>query len=177
MKQLNNLFRGLFIFICMISIFYIWKTEVKRENLESQIEKQDLEITNLKTQLQELKKNDTKVEDVLGISTITGKISGIVKLKTENLEKPTIVCAQDKFTDKEYCTDELTSTSNPEELTYSLDIPVGRYFIYAINPPDSEMTYYSKIQKCTSEDNCENDQKILLEINENEEQKDINIYF
>ncbi|MBU0974127.1 hypothetical protein KKD03_00295 [Patescibacteria group bacterium] len=178
MKQLNYLFVVLFIFIGLLSISYIWSSEADKETLITKSTEQAQEISSLKDKISGLEKGKTEESAVMGTSTTaTGTISGLLKIKKISSTHNIIICAQDKFTIKEFCTDGLLETTAPNELKYTLEIPIGKYFIFAISPPDPNKAYYSKIQKCTDGENCENNQKILLEISENESQENIDIYF
>lgn len=169
MKQLNILFIVLFVFIGILSISYIWSSERDKKQLENKSNEQTQEIDSLKAKISEL--------EVEVVATTTGTISGLINLENENSVENIIVCAQDKFTIKEFCTDELLNTTNPNEFKYMLEIPIGEYFIYAMAPPNPNKAYYSKIQKCSDENNCENNQKIILEIVGLESQENIDIYF
>ena len=182
MKRLNNLFVILFILIGLLSVAYIWKSETDKKVLETAIDLKSREINILQEEVSQLNlklnsKTDNYDGNVKGTSKIaTGTISGKVQFSNPNVVKATIVCAQDKFTIKEFCTDELMETANTKIFTYFLEIPKGQYLIYAVTPPDDNKIYYSEVQKCTNDDSCENDRKILLEIIEDEIQKDINLY-
>ncbi len=178
MKRLNNLFVILFVLIGILSIAYIWNSEANRKTLEKKSYNQSQEINSLKNKISELEKEKDSSGNIMGTNTIPiGKLSGIVKLNDLNSSSTTIVCAQEKFTTKEFCTDDLLETTIQDELQYNLEIPKGQYFIYSIAPPNSDKTYYSKLQKCTDDDNCENEQRMLLEITEDETQENINLYF
>lgn len=183
MKRLNKLFVLLFILIGLLSIAYIWKSEADKKTLETTLNEKSQKISLLETKLLELKetKTNNEIGSVQGVTTTRiGTVSGKIQFTTSNfnpeITNTTIVCAQDKFTIREFCTDELLETTVPNHLQYSLEIPKGQYLIYAVTPPNDKKTYYSEVQKCTSGDNCENDRKILLEVVENETQKDINLY-
>ncbi|NCS87098.1 MAG: hypothetical protein COV78_04425 [Candidatus Pacebacteria bacterium CG11_big_fil_rev_8_21_14_0_20_34_55] len=178
MKQLNSLFIVLFVLIGILSISYIWSSEADKEALIEKSDNQAQEINSLKDQISKLEKENPEKNAVMGVNTTaTGIVSGSLKINNAISVDNIIVCAQDKFTIKEFCTDELLETTTPNELKYMLEIPMGKYFIYAIAPPDLNRAYYSKIQKCTDNNNCENNQKILLEIIGNESQKNIDLYF
>lgn len=176
MKQLNTLFVLLFILIGILSISYIWTSEIDKKKLEKVSSDQLEKINSLENEVSELK-NDISPKDILGSTTEVGIISGVIIFNSENLNDNSIVCAQDKFTIKEFCTDVLLNTLTPNELKYSLEIPQGKYFVYAMTPPDSKKYYHSKIQKCNTENECESDQKILLEVLQNEKQENINVNF
>jgi len=182
MKRLNNIFVTLFILIGLLSIGYIWKSEADKKVLQTTIDFKSHKIDVLQEKASQLNlKPNSKInnyeENVKDVNNIaTGTVSGKIQFTDPSIINTTIICAQDKFAIKEFCTDELLKTDTPDKFQYSLEIPKGQYLIYAITPPDNNKVYYSEVQKCTDDDNCENDKKILLEIVENEIQKDINLY-
>ena len=177
MKRLNNLFILLFIIIGLLSVSYIWKSEAEKKDLETTSDQKSQEISFLKNRISQLEETQERTGEIQGLTTeITGTILGKVQINNSNYSENIIICAQDKFTIKEFCTDELVDTSDPNESSYSLEIPKGKYLIYAVTPPDDKKTYYSEVKKCTGDDICENNKKILLEVIEAETQKDINLY-
>jgi len=177
MKRLNNFFIIFILLIGLLSIAYIWKAEENKKALEMNINKQSQEIDSLKSKLEKIE-NEKNAENIKGATTTAiGTIIGSINFKNLDAINTTIVCAQDKFTEKEFCTDNLIKTANKNIFEYSLEIPVSKYLIYAIEPSNSEKIFYSKVLKCSDDGNCENSQKILLEVFTNEIQKDININF
>ena len=183
MKQLNNLFVVLFITIGLLSISYIWNAEENKKVLEAKENEKSQEIALLKDRVVELEESKNEPDNVMGASIVDiGKISGLVIFSNLDSSDNSIVCAQDESTAKEFCTDELLETDNLNEFEYTLEIPKGRYSIYATTPPDSKKTYYSELQKCEGnscalKNTIKAEEYELLEVAENETQENVDIYF
>lgn len=181
MKRLNGLFVLLILLLGLLSIAYIWKSEDDKEILEAQVTQQIQEIDSLKNKLSELN-SQADSENVNGVSTSIGVVTGKIQFNDLNLVKTTVICAQDQYTIKEFCTDELIKTNDSNVFEYTLEIPRGKYSIYALNSSSTEKVFYSNVQKCNDDKSCtftdssDNINKILLQITENEVQKDINLY-
>ncbi|MCB9813691.1 MAG: hypothetical protein H6772_04780 [Pseudomonadales bacterium] len=178
MKRLNNAFILLILILGLLTILYIWRSEKEKELLIKNITKQETQIETLINKVKQLENLNNNL-DVKGASTtVTGTISGYIQLDETQEISTTIICAQDKFTTKEFCTDEIINTNDPKIFQYYLEIPKGKYFVFALPNPSAEKSFYSKMQKCSEEnsEDCKNNIEILLEINENDVESDINLY-
>jgi hypothetical protein len=191
MSKITGSFIILVLVIFFSSIVYIWQADAEKNTLESQITSQEVQIAELKTQLDDLENiksasNTINNGEVQGVTTATGIISGTITLSknttTEGNEQTNqadavLVCANETRTKQETCLD-FNIQTNQKKYDYEFDVPQGEYEIYAMTPPNETKVYYSDISTCDENGDCttNSDKKRLLEVIQDEAQSDIDIY-
>lgn len=181
MKQLNGMFALIILVLGVLSVAYIWKTQDEKTALQGKIDQQTQEIEELSMQLTQ-NLDEIEEAEVKGVISSIGVVTGKIQYSDPTQVESTIVCAQDNFTQEEYCTDELVETNDPNLFQYTLEIPNGRYKVYATTLPDSQKVYFSKVQTCDDPEDCamqnldQEGNEVILEVLQDEVQKDINIY-
>ncbi len=178
MKLFNKLLIAFLILTTISSLIYSWRLERRLNFLHEALAQQTIIIEKLEKKITNVDNetilNQIEQAEVKGVATAIGKVSGIVKFTKPDSKETTIVCAYNKYTNNEFCTDELKPI-NSHSFKYLLEIPQGKYYIYATTPPKENKTYYSTTQKCST-DSCDNQQRIMLEVLENETQTSINLF-
>jgi len=183
MSKITGSFLALVFLIIFSSIVYIWKADAEKRALESQIQSQHEQISDLKTRLEQ---QQTPVDiinagevsgEILGDVTPTGSVTGSVTLNNPPEVEAVIVCMLETKTKQESCNDYMIE-SDKTIYNFTFDIPQGTYEIYAILPPSETKVYYSDVNTCDQDGNCTSnaEKKRLIQVSPEETQQDINIY-
>lgn len=192
MKKITSSFLALVLLIIFSSIVYIWQAESEKEALVSTIDSQEETIIQLQKQIEE--KTTAGSGEVSGVVTSTGSVLGTITFTQTAPTDEFIVCGRDIRTKQEYCASPETS-DEASIFSYSLDIPTGRYEVFAsliqdettpespestesaATPKENTEIYYSDFQICDNLSNCISDsqKKRFIDIIANEVQTDIDI--
>lgn len=179
MSKITGSFLTLVFVIVFSSIVYIWQADAEKKTMEGQIASHLEQINDLETQLKEQStaSNQITAGEVAGINTVTGQLSGTITLSKENNAEAVVVCSIEIRTKQETCTD-IILEENINTYDFELDIPQGKYEVYAMVPPLETKVYYSDISTCDENGDCTSNSlsKRLIEVNQDETQSNINIY-
>lgn len=173
MKNGTVAFVVVLLVLAVSAIFYIISSEKERDELELNLAAANTKINQLETQ-SSMPQTEGSVQGVT--NTSIGKITGNITFTTQNGDnKSVIVCAQDKETQQEYCTDDL-ATNSDASLSYELEIPTGTYELFVTNIADNSKSFYTNRIDCATDTICDTStSKQFLEITGEEIQTDINL--
>jgi len=117
---------------------------------------------------------DTAIDGPGGENNQTGEIKsmGIIE---GSLSYPSevipelIICAEDINNDQQYCT---TEQIEDEKYTYSkgykLEVPVGKYFVFAQREDNDRKAYYSEYVICGIRADCPSHKPVVVTVDEGE---------
>jgi hypothetical protein len=97
----------------------------------------------------------------------TGTITGTVGFPSEGLPKDMKVCAENQATQIETCTSQITMVNTPQpHPTYTLDVPPGKYLVYAIVPSFKAdyRAYYNAFVTCGLKYECKDHTPIVVDV-------------
>lgn len=109
-----------------------------------------------------------------------GTIEGKLMYPSEYIPAEMIVCVQNNSKDKTVCSNSKTKgykfDLNHKAATYSVKLPVGKYFVFAAFPYGKSPTnsyegyeaFYNEFVKCGLSVECKSHEKIEIEVKENE---------
>lgn len=94
-----------------------------------------------------------------------GTIEGSMSFPGEGIPDYIEVCAEDQSTQKTYCTNNhLNNSKYTYGIGYMLEVPVGQYYVYSLDPNRNYQAYYSEFVTCGLSVNCPSHQPILVEV-------------
>ncbi len=93
------------------------------------------------------------------VAAATGTITGKVSYPSEGIPPNMKVCAENQVTKVETCTTQANGT-------YSLNVPIGSYFVYAVVPSADPKyrAYYNVFVTCGLKYECKDHTPILVEV-------------
>ena len=96
----------------------------------------------------------------------TGTIEGSLSYPSEGIPENLKICAEDIETKKQYCTDKhLKSSTYQYGQGYQLQVPAGKYEVFAFLPENPETkAYYSEFVTCGLSINCPSHQPISVTV-------------
>lgn len=161
-------------------LLYIYKSEDDKAILREEIKQQQNQLDQAKKdqQTEDSSQNNSQKGEVQGASAIqTGIISGNLYPSTQKLSDTFIICAEDIIAKQPICTDELGQTDTKNQFSYKLELPQGKYLIYANSIDESSKTfYYSQKQDCQKTACDKQDYATIIDLRPIEENVNINVY-
>lgn len=161
-------------------LLYIYKSEDDKAILREEIKQQQTELEQAKKdqKAENSNQNNSQKGEVQGASAIqTGIISGNLNLNQQFNSAEFIICAEDITAKQPICTDELGQTDTKDQFSYKLELPQGKYLIYANSIDESSKSfYYSQKQDCQKTACDKQDYATIIDLRPLEENANLNIY-
>lgn len=103
------------------------------------------------------------------ISNQKGMIEGDLGIEAEKTPKGLSVCAESVVYQKTFCTDKfLWNETYTYSKGYRLEVPIGKYFLYAKVPEKEYSAYYTEYVRCGLQPECKDHTPIEIEVRANQ---------
>ena len=170
---------------CIASMvaYYLFSKDLWREEPVIQ-DSTSSSTTTVTTQEVEIQTDeDEQADDVIVEEEIipeeTGTIKGKVGFPSEYMPSQK-VCGENVSTNITICSEEIKGTNEPDfnGLNYTLELPVGKYFVYAKVTDQSdnfynEKAYYTDFVVCGLDVSCTSHKYVVVEVGLNTQQTNI----
>lgn len=178
MQKLTGLFIIITVLLTILAVGYIWQSEQEKAALRSQLVPAEIIVESPNPSLTPEEAAYEAAEEESQATPAarkqTGSITGSLSFPSSGIPENMEVCAENVTTQQLFCTSEhLKGDEYTYGFGYDLELPLGKYFVYAKLPNDPYKAYYSEFVTCGLSVECESHLPLSVEVTEGVELKNI----